>query len=345
MQKDKRVVLTERYFQLKEGIDMLISQPLRLKNKTLRNRIAMPPMATGKAVNGSPSETQISYYKARARDTALIIVEHEFVSAEGMASKGQLSMAEDSVIDGYKELTQAVHDNGSLILAQISHAGGAARDTGLQSLAPSPIAMRNGVPAPKEMIHEDIERVIQCFADAAVRAKKAGFDGVELHGAHGYLLNQFYSPLTNRRTDEYTGSTIEGRTRLHTETVKAVRRAVGDDFIIALRFGACDYMEGGSEISDISAAARIFERAGIDLLDISGGLCVYTIKGRTEPGWFAELSTAAKQAVKIPVMLTGGIKTGQDAEKLLAEQAADIIGVGRSMMRDAEWTHKALCGE
>lgn len=321
---------------------MYINQSLKVRHKTLRNRIVMPPMATGKAVQGAPSEPQINYYKERAKATAMIIVEHEYVSPEGMASKGQLSMADDSVIEGYRNLTAAVHEEGALILAQISHAGGVARDIEGVPLAPSPIVIRPNMPEPKEMTTEDIGRVVRAFTDAAVRAQKAGFDGVEIHAAHGYLLNQFYSPLTNHRTDKYTGSTLEGRTRLHTEIISSVRKAVGDDFIVALRFGACDYMEGGSEIKEIPSAAHIFEQAGIDLLDISGGHCIYTIKGKTEPGWFAELSRPAKQAVKVPVMLTGGIKTGEDAEKLLEEQVADLIGVGRSMMRDAEWTQKAL---
>ena len=229
-----------------------------------------------------------------------------------------------------------------MILAQISHAGGVARDIEDTPIAPSAIVIRPNMRIPKEMTADDISNVIHAFTEAAVRAKKSGFDGVEIHAAHGYLLNQFYSPLTNHRTDEYTGKTIEGRTRIHTEIIKSVRKAVGNDFIVALRFGACDYMDGGSEIKDIPEAAHIFEQAGIDLLDISGGHCIYTIKGKTEPGWFSELSKAAKRTVKISVMLTGGVKTGNDAEKLLEEQAADLIGVGRSMMRDAEWTQKAL---
>lgn len=321
---------------------MFINQALRINHRTLRNRIVMPPMATGKAVDGAPSEAQINYYKERAKATAMIIVEHEYVSAEGMASKGQLSMADDSVIEEYRKLTEAVHDEGALILAQISHAGGVAKDIENSPVAPSAIVIRTNIPIPKEMMADDISRVIHAFTEAAVRAKKAGFDGVEIHAAHGYLLNQFYSPLTNHRTDEYTGSTMEGRTRLHVEIIRSVRKAVGNDFIVAIRFGACDYMEGGSKIKEIPEAVKIFEQAGIDLLDISGGHCVYTIKGKTEPGWFAELSKPAKKAVKIPVMLTGGVKTGDDAEKLLEEQAADLIGVGRSMMREAEWTQKAL---
>ena len=321
---------------------MYINQSLEINHKILRNRIVMPPMASGKAVQGMPTEVQINYYRERSKATAMIIVEHEYISAEGMASKGQLSMADDSVIEGYRKLTKAVHEEGALILAQISHAGGVARDIEDVPIAPSPIVIRPNMPTPKEMTADDISRVIHAFTEAAVRARKAGFDGVEIHGAHGYLLNQFYSPLTNFRTDEYTGNTMEGRTRIHTEIIKSVRKTVGNDFIVALRFGACDYMDGGSEIKDIPTASRIFEQAGIDLLDISGGHCIYTIKGKTEPGWFAELSKPAKQAVKIPVMLTGGVKTGEDAEKLLEGQAADLIGVGRSMMRDAEWTQKAL---
>lgn len=321
---------------------MLINQPLTVNHTVLRNRIVMPPMATGKAIEGMPSEAQILYYKERAKATALIIVEHEYVAPEGMASKGQLSMAEDAVIEGYKKLTAAVHENGAVILAQISHAGGAAKDTGLPALAPSPVVLRDNLPLPKEMTQADIDRVIECFTKAALRAKAAGFDGVEIHAAHGYLLNQFYSPLTNHRTDAYTGSTMAGRTRLPVEIIQSVRNAVVRDFLIALRFGACDYMEGGSTLQEIPEAARIFEQAGIDLLDISGGHCIYTIKGKTAPGWFSDSSTAAKQAVSIPVLLTGGVKTGADAERLLEEQAADLIGVGRSMMRDPEWAQKAL---
>lgn len=323
---------------------MQLNQSIQINHKTLRNRIVMPPMATEKAVHGAPSDTQIEYYRVRAKATAIIIVEHEYISPEGMASKGQLSMADDSVIEGYRKLTSAVHEEGALILAQINHAGGVARDTGTAAIAPSPVVLRPKLPEPKEMTQEDIDRIVQAFTEAAVRVKNAGFDGVEIHAAHGYLLNQFYSPLTNHRADEYTGSTMEGRTRLHTEVIRSVRKAVGDDFIVALRFGACDYMDGGSDLKDIPAAARIFEQAGIDLLDVSGGLCTYMVKGRTEPGWFADSSKLAKQAVKIPVMLTGGIKTGEDAENLLNEQAVDLIDVGRSMMRDAEWTQKALAG-
>ena len=194
----------------------------------------------------------------------------------------------------------------------------------------------------KAMTAEDIRRVKDCFVEAALRAKEAGFDAVEIHSAHGYLLNQFYSPVTNHRTDEYNGQTLEGRTRLHAEVLRAVRKAVGEDYPVFIRFGACDYMEGGSRIEEIPAAARIFEEAGADLLDITGGLSGFILPGRTEPGYFAELSITAKKSVQIPVLVTGGVTAGADAERLLEEGTADLIGVGRALLQDEDWSVKAL---
>ena len=179
------------------------------------------------------------------------------------------------------------------------------------------------------------------FAAAAVRAKAAGYDGVEIHSAHGYFLNQFYSPLTNHRTDTYGGSP-ENRIRLHLEVIAAVRQAVGPDYPIALRLGGCDYMDGGSTVADAVAACKAFTEAGVDLLDLSGGMCSYTVPGRACPGWFRDQSEAVKAAVSVPVILTGGITPAQEAENLLREGAADLIGVGRAILRDHRWAEKEL---
>ena len=188
----------------------------------------------------------------------------------------------------------------------------------------------------------DIARVTDGFAKAAVRAREAGFDGVEIHSAHGYLLNQFYSPLTNQRTDGYCGCSMEGRTRLHCEVLRAVRAAVGSGYPVAIRFGACDFAEGGSTIGEIPEAAKAFEAAGADLIDISGGLSGFMRPGRTEPGYFSDMSIAAKNAVSVPVILTGGVTAGDQLEALLREGAADMIGVGRAMLSDPDWSLKAL---
>ncbi len=320
----------------------MLKDEIRINGLLLRNRIVLPPMATGKADRGAPDDALCGHYAARANGTALVIVEHAYVSPEGMAHGTQLSMADDSLIPAYRKLTASVRDRGAAVFAQLNHAGAQARDSGLPALSPSGISLREPEDAPKEMTAEDIGRVKESFVSAALRAKAAGFDGVEIHSAHGYLLNQFYSPLTNRRTDAYGGKTLEGRTRLHAEILRAVRKAVGAAYPVAIRFGACDYMDGGSEISDIPEASRIFAEAGADLLDISGGLCGFTVKGRTQPGWFAELSIPAKNSVQIPVLLTGGVAAAGDAETLLREGAADLIGVGRAMLKDSDWAAKAL---
>ena len=320
----------------------MLKETCKINQLMLRNRIVMPPMATGKADHGRPGEDLTGYYEARARGTALIILEHEYISPEGRAHGGQLSMAEDSVIPAYQRLAEAVHGQGAALFAQLSHAGIKAKNEGLPVLSPSGISVWENVPASEAMTKEEIGQVKESFVRAALRAKEAGFDGVEIHSAHGYLLNQFYSPLTNHRTDEYGGETLEGRTRLHVEILRAVREALGQEYPVAIRFGACDYQPGGSRIEEIGEASRIFAEAGADLLDMSGGLFGFTLPGREEPGWFAELSRPARESVQIPVLLTGGVMEGRDAEKLLQEQAADLIGAGRAMLKDPDWAVKAL---
>ena len=165
---------------------------------------------------------------------------------------------------------------------------------------------------------------------------------MELHAAHGYLLNQFYSPLTNRRTDVYGGQTLDSRIRFLLETLKAVRGAVGEEYPIAVRLGGCDYKEGGSSIADSVSACIALEKAGADLLDISGGLFGYMVSDSREPGYFRDMTAQIKQAVQIPVLLTGGVTTPEQAEKLLAEKAADLIGVGRALLKDPSWADAAF---
>ena len=320
--------------------NVLYKEPLRICGRILGNRIVMPPMATGKAVNGAPGEEMVAYYRERSRGTGLVIVEHEYVMLQGIAHPGQLSMAEDPVIPAYRKLTNAIHGEGAAAIAQLNHAGIKAMDTGLPPAGPSAVPTKDGASA--VMDPEQIKAVVAAFTAAAVRAKEAGFDGAEFHSAHGYLLNQFYSPLTNKREDAYSAETMENRTRLHREIIRAAREAVGEGFILAIRFGACDYAEGGSRIEDIPDAVRAFAAAGADLIDISGGVTGFMRPGHTEPGYLKELSFAAKSAVTVPVILTGGVTTAQDMESLLEEGAADLIGVGRALLKDPAWSEKAL---
>jgi len=308
---------------------MMITEPLKIRNITLQNRIVMPPMDRSSSRDGSVSDDLIDHYRERAESTGLIIIEHEYVSPEGRAHPKQLSMAGDEVIEGYKKLADAIHLEGSNAIAQISHAGAEAK-------VENPLNVN-------AMTLDDIAHVRESFIKAALRTEKAGFDGVEIHCAHGYLLNQFYSPYTNKRTDDYGGSLLN-RSRLTNEIIRGMREALGEDHIIAVRFGAYDYLDGGSRLEDIGEAVMSFENSGVDLLDISGGLCRFKNPLSKEPGWFKELSKIARDASNCPVILTGGVKKIADAEALLEGGYADLIGIGRAMLMDAKWSRKALGG-
>lgn len=308
---------------------MMITEPLKIRNITLQNRIVMPPMDRASSMDGSVSDDLINHYRERAESTGLIIIEHEYVSPEGRAHPKQLSMAGDEVIEGYRKLADAIHLEGSNAIAQISHAG-------FEAKVENPLNVN-------AMTLDDIAHVRESFIKAALRTEKAGFDGVEIHCAHGYLLNQFYSPYTNKRTDDYGGSLLN-RSRLTNEIIRGMREALGEDYIIAVRFGAYDYLDGGSRLEDIGEAVMSFENSGVDLLDISGGLCRFKNPLSKEPGWFKELSKIARDASNCPVILTGGVKKIADAEALLEGGYADLIGIGRAMLMDAKWSRKALVG-
>lgn len=320
-----------------------ISDPIMIGRLALANRLVMPPMATSKAgEKDSVTEELCNYYRERAKYSriGLIITEHSYIHMQGKAHPGQVSIADDETIPGLGRLTACIHEEGVKVFAQISHAGAAARSgtTGQPPAGPSAVCHpKQKEELPVEMTVGQIHDVAAWFATAALRAKQAGFDGVEIHSAHGYLLNQFYSPLTNKRTDAYGAQSIENRTRFHREVLRAVRGEVGDAYPIAMRIGGCDYEPGGSTVDDCVKACRIFEESGVDLLELSGGMNGFVRPGHTEPGYFRDMSIPVKQAVNIPVLLTGGVTAPDQAELLLAEGCADMIGVGRAIFQNARW--------
>ncbi len=317
-----------------------IHQPITIQGMTLPTRLVMPPMATEAGEHGLVSEGLIDYYVARAQNehVGLIITEHQYVDKRGKASPKQLSIADDEAIFGLRRLTAAVHraKPGIKIISQINHCGRQSHGTGEMALV-GPMAETVDGRQVEALSREDIASLVEAYAQGARRAKEAGYDGVEIHSAHGYLLNQFYSPLSNKRTDEYGPQTMENRLRFHREVIEAVKAQVGASYPVALRLGGVDYTEGGSTVNDAVEAAQLLESYGIHLLDLSGGLTFYTRKDCHEPGWFADMSTPVKEAVSIPVILTGGVQTLAQAETLLQAQAADLIGVGRALLKDAHW--------
>lgn len=290
-------------------------------------------MATERSQGGEVSQRLLDYYDRMTRGgyLGLVTIEHAFVSPDGKASPRQLSVSKEDDIPGLSKLADTIHQNGVPAIMQISHAG-----LNTHKL------VTGHIPLGPDMPLSEIERIKAAFVAAAVRAQKAGFDGVEVHCAHGYLLNEFYSPLTNHRNDAYSGDSLDGRTRLQSEILRSIRETCGPDLLLSLRWGASDYMNGGSTVQEVPEAAKYFEQAGADMLSISGGLCGYTRTGATAPGWFAELSRAAKSTVHIPVMLTGGITSKAQADIFIQQGDADLIGVARAFLRDPDLPKKML---
>lgn len=328
---------------------MLLKEPIKIKNLEIANRLVLPPMHTGKCPNGKVSHELCDYYVRRAANGAigLIITEFSYVSQQGRATPMQLSLADDSDIEGHKMLVDAIHTAGSKVFSQINHAGAAAQAevTGCEAVAPSAASLpraKKEAPLPRPLTVEEIAQIEDDYVAAAVRSKAAGYDGVEIHGAHGYLYNQFFSPLTNHRHDEYGCDTVENRARIFVETIGKIRAAIGDDYPIAVRLGGCDYTDGGSSITDCATAARLLVEAGCDFMDISGGMCGTMNPHDKAPGYFWESSKAVKEIVDIPVLLTGGVTEAEQAEELLAAGKADMIGVGRALFKDADWAKRAM---
>lgn len=349
--KGKALILY-REINTKEIMTKLLEQPIKIGNVEIHNRLVMPPMQSNNGTaDGIMNDKALAYYEARLEGgkIGLLIPGHLFVSPEGRASTKQFSIASDDTIEGLKRLTDLAHKHGSKIFAQLAHAGSSspddAREDGVKAISAS--AVENpGVTGikgniPEAMTKDDILRVEDAFVKAALRAKEAGFDGIEIHSAHAYLLDQFWSPLTNKRTDEYGGS-AENRLRFAVETLKAIREAVGSDYPVGIRFGACDYMDGGTNLEGVAEGTRILAATGIDFLDISAGMGG-PLKGYTkDPGYLSDSSKIAKENCSVPVIVTGGIKTAEQAENVLESGAADMIGVGRALFAHADWARNAI---
>ncbi|AHF06452.1 NADH:flavin oxidoreductase [Desulfitobacterium metallireducens] len=324
----------------------ILTTPLKINKLTLKNRLVMPPMALANLEDGYVNEKLLAYYDEKSKDSAfgLVIIEHSYIAREGRAKPTQLSVATDDVVGGLKKLADIIHSNGSKTFMQINHSGSYIRGEGENPpcVAPSAVPHPIGGLTPRALMKEEIKKLPGLYRAAARRVKAAGFDGVEIHSAHSYLLNQFFSPLTNKRTDEY-GGTLENRIRLHLEVIKEVRDEVGKDYPVMLRLGACDFTEGGITVEDSIFAAKAFEKAGIDAIDITGSMQGYTSAGgNTGEGYFSVMSRPIKEAISIPVILTGGIVTAAGAESMLKKCNADLIGVGRMVMKDSHWAKKAL---
>ncbi len=311
-------------------VDLL--DPLEVKGIRLKNRIVMPPMATGLATNrGAVTDSLIEHYVRRSKALGLLIVEHSYVLQGGKLSERQLGIYDNSLVSGLRKLTDSIHAMGTPIVIQINHAG----MLGIEPVAPSP---SEGV---RELQEQEIRVLVDAFAAAAERAIMAGFDGVDIHGAHGFLLCQFLSPLTNKRRDKYGGS-LENRMRLPLEIVGEVRKRVGEK-IVLYRLGSVDLDPAGTKIKDSQMFAKKLQKAGIDIIDVSGGMCgSRPAKFQDIQGYFVPQAQQIKNVVDIPVIGVGGIRDPEYANRFLHKGQVDLVAVGRSLLKDPDWATKAI---
>jgi len=316
--------------------------PLVVKGLRLKNRLVMPPMGTDLATNkGEVTEKHLAYYKPRAREIGLVVVEHSYVDGGGRFTATQIGIHDDSLIPSLRKLVNVIHDSGAMAAIQINHSGGKCVEAvcGAQPVGPSSIKYWRE--STRGLDVSEIRGLVQRFGESARRAVDAGFDAVEIHAAHGWLLNEFASPLTNKRTDQYGGS-LENRFRFPLEAIREVRGRVGEEYPVFFRLGADDFTLGGLTIEESKMMAPRIVKAGVDVMDISSGICGIYHPTNRAPGFFIPLAEEIKKVVSVPVIGVGGIKTAELAEQYVREGRVDLVAIGRALMNDPDWGVKAM---
>jgi len=330
-----------------------IFSPLQVKGMTLKNRIIMPPMGTNYATfNGEVSETMMNYYELRAKGgTALIIVENACVDFPmGTNGTKQLRIDDNQFVPGLYELVERIHAYDAKASIQLNHAGASAyvaRLGGKQPVSASNIPSKTNGSIPRELKVEEIYEIAKKYGEAAARAQLAGFDSVEIHGGHSYLICQFMSPLYNKRTDEFGGS-IENRARFASLVLDSVRAAVGPKFPISFRISADDFLEGGNTLEDTLEIMKYLVEK-IDIINVSAAendSIQYQIdKMDLADGWRSYLGKAFKEKFNKPVVVSGNIRNPQIAEEIIARGDADLIAIGRGLISEPNWVNKIARGE
>ena len=334
-------------------------EPINIGLVRLKNRLVMAPMGTNYADNqGKVTPQQIAHYAERARyGVGMVTVEVTGVSATGKILTHQLGAHNDDFVPGLTKLARAIKEHDCRAALQLHHGGRRARSKlngGAIPIAPSTIPCVGTTKTytsqvPKELTAGEIETIVEEFANAALRAKIAGFDAVELHGAHGYLIAQFLSPISNKRTDKY-GGTLENRTRFATEIIARIKDKVGDDYPVLIKLSIDEYLAGGLTTDDTSIIAKILQHAGVDAIIASAGHTGAIAEGfyRSCPGasfprgCHVHLAEAINKAVSIPVGAIGRINDPILAENILREGRADLIYMGRALLADPELPVKAM---
>ncbi len=327
-----------------------------INGMNLQNRLVRSATWEGMCdQEGRPTEKLINYYHNLTQGgVGLIITGYAFIRTEGKGLPGKMGFHTDDFAKDYKDMTSAVHDIGGKIAVQLVHAGGEtdSANAGRQPLAPSAVKVDQFPEMPAELTKDEISDIVSAFGEGARRAKTWGFDAVQLHGAHGFLINQFLSPLTNRRTDEYGGS-IENRSRFLLEVYQKVRKLVGPDYPVLIKFNAADNLDGGLQIDDAIYAAEKLSAAGIDAIEISAGT---PASGNENPSrtqinkpekeaYNLELARRIKRAVSCPILVVGGFRSYEVAEKAVRDDGMDYISMARPLIREPGLPNRWLQGD
>lgn len=322
----------------------MLYTPIRFRNLELKNRWVMSPMCMYSCENGVANDFHLLHYGSRAQGgTGLIIVEATGVVPEGRITNKCMGIWNEEQAEALSKIVKIVHENSeSKIGIQLAHAGRKAStwngkqiplEEGWETVAPSPIPYEATERIPHELSKEEIETLVQRFKEAAKRAVDAGFDLIELHAAHGYLIHQFLSPLSNTRTDEYGGS-FENRIRFLLEIVKAVNEVLDDDHPLFVRISGTEYAPNGWNIKDSVALAKILKENNVDLIDVSSGGNIHGVKITLFDGYQVPLAAAVKKDAEIATGAVGLIKTAKQAEEILQKEQADLIFVAREILRN-----------
>ena len=329
--------------------------PLKIKNTEFRNRIAVSPMCEYSSVDGFASDWHLVHLGSRAVGGAsLVITEATAVSSEGRISYGDLGIWKDEHIEKLKHITDFIHEHGAVAGVQLAHAGRKAshevpwkdnkqipstNENGWKSLAPSPLAFGSDEEAPLELDKAGIEKIKADFKAAAARALKAGFKVIEIHAAHGYLIHEFYSPLSNHRTDEYGGS-FDNRIRLLLDVISAVKESWPAENPLFVRISSTDWTEGGWTADDSVKLAKKLKEAGVDLVDCSSGGNILT-QIPLKPGYQVEFAERVRKESEIMTGAVGLITEAEQADDIIKSGQADMVLLARELLRDPHFPLRA----
>ena len=330
----------------------MLFDPISLRELDIPNRIWVSPMCQYSATDdGLPTDWHLVHLGSRAVGGAgMVIAEASGVAPEGRISPWDLGIWSDEHADAFKPITRFIAEHGSVPAIQLAHAGRKAsthrpwlggkpvgpEDHGWQPVGPSPIAYNEGYPEPHELTTDEVRGVVDAFASAAERAARAGFEVVEVHAAHGYLLHQFMSPHTNRRTDDYGGS-FEARTKLAVDVARAVRESFPANRPVLVRLSASEYVEDGWDLDQSIALARLLKAAGIDMIDASSGGNLPHQALTPYPGYQVAFAREIRKQAAIPTAAVGLITDPAQAEAVVASGDADVVLMAREFLRDPYW--------